>query len=207
LDDEGGILDGRSTGSRNEPRPFEHRRARRARLTGRRRRIDGYKKQGNENHRPTHTNLRRRTVNSIHRRLPPRRRDTVRAEKLLRPGFEQRQIRRRLEEEKALLDVALGLFRRSRRTSRDFAVAPRGVEYRGRGLFDTRVLHVPSQSEREREIAGADEDHVDSWRRRDLVEMRERRRLLHHDDDHDVAIGGIEIAVWLRPARRRQAGA
>src|SRR5687767_9136292 len=83
-------------------------------------------------------------------------------EKLARAGFEERDLRWRLKEQEALLDVAAGVFERSRRPSCCLAVPPRGGERGRRRLFDARVMLLAAQSERVRQIPRADEHDVDT---------------------------------------------
>ena len=87
------------------------------------------------------------------------------------------------------------------------AVAPGGRQHVGRRLFDARVLLLPAQPQRERQVARADEHDVDAGRRGNRVDVFERRGLLDDHDDEDVAIGGVVVAVGIRPGGGRQARA
>lgn len=111
------------------------------------------------------------------------------SEELLRAGLEQRELRRRLEEEKPLLDVTLRKFGRPCRPTGSFAVPPRRGQDCGGRLFDLRMILLPPQAQRKRKVTGPDEQHVDPRRGGNFVDVRKRGQLLEdHRDDH-VAVG------------------
>ena len=56
-------------------------------------------------------------------------------------------------------------------------------------FLDLRMILLPPQTQRERQVASADEQYVDPCCCGDLVDVRQCGRLLHDRGDDDVAVG------------------
>ena len=88
-----------------------------------------------------------------------------------------------------------------------FAVSLGGSDDFADGFVEQRFVLPAAQSERERQIGGADEQDVDARSRRDLVDALDGAGLLNDGDDDDVAVGGIVIAIGFGPGGLRQSRA
>src|ERR1035438_6009109 len=87
-----------------------------------------------------------------------------RLEQTLRALRHQPNVRRGLKKLKTLLPVLGDLLRRPRRAPEKFAVLLTGRHHARNRLLQRRLLLPSTQPQRERKVAGPDEQHVDAWR-------------------------------------------
>jgi hypothetical protein len=89
----------------------------------------------------------------------------------------------------------------------EFAVAPAGLDHPGDGGVEFGVVLGAAQAEGEREVAGADEQDVESGGGGDGFDVLHAVGVLDHRDDEHFAVGEVVIPLGGRPAELGEAGA
>src|SRR5258705_13745449 len=90
--------------------------------------------------------------------------DSERIEQLAGAQFHEPDFGRHLKQQKSLLHVAADQIGGRSGAAEVLAVTARGLDDARDGVVQWGLILFPAKAERERKIAGADEDGVDTWR-------------------------------------------
>ena len=116
------------------------------------------------------------------------------------PGGHAAEVSPALEELEALIDVSLDLLRVLDWRSENLVICLGGRSNPLQRFLHLRMNRISADTQREREVAGADEQDVESRRGRDGFDVLHRLGFLNHGNDHHVLVSEVHIAFGCRPA-------